>query len=468
MSGIVHINIRKAIIFILLACLSPGAFAQTKDKSQDKAARKERRRMEAEVAGSDSYFDAGYMRYEDFIYRESLHSVVFHREGWELTQPMILFNSDERLVLSFDDLDADYKVWQYTVIHCDATWKPSDIWQNEYLEGFTDDYIRDYKYSFNTLQPFTHYSLTIPNNNLRFTLPGNYILKIYPEGLDDQPVITRRFMVIDPRVTVKARVKRSSIIDEYFTHQEIPFSIFNPAYPIVEPYRDLKVVILQNNRWDNALWDLTPMMLRADELDYQYSDGRNTFEAGNEFRYFDIKSLRYISERVRAIENRRDGYHVALLPDMARTVKPYVTYSDINGQRLIKTEDAHDTDLEAEYVWVDFFLPWPEPMADGAPYIMGAITEWQFTAAGNTPEARTGPGRMNYNFARQGYEARLYLKQGYYNYLYAFLPNGESKAKLAPLEGSHFETRNSYTILVYYREQGTRFDRLIAAQVVEN
>jgi hypothetical protein len=168
------------------------------------------------------------------------------------------------------------------------------------------------------------------------------------------------------------------------------------------------------------------------------------------------------------VENRNDGYHVSLLPDAARTFKPYVTYSDINGQRLIKTEDARDSDLEAEYVWVDFFIPWDAPMTDGAPYIMGALTDWQFSAAGNTPVDRSGPGRMSYNFARQGYEARLYLKQGYYNYLYAFLPNGESKAELARLEGSRYETRNSYTILVYYREQGSRFDRLIAAEVIEN
>ncbi len=468
MNSIVQPGVVKFIVFLYFIFIPVVTYAQAGEKQSGKSSKRAKEREVVRPKSNDSYFDSGFLRYEDFIYRESVRTVLFHREGWELTPPMILFNSDEKLMLSFDDLDADYKVWQYTVIHCDAVWKPTDLWQNEYIEGFTEDYIRDYKYSYNTLQAFTHYKLTIPNDNFRFTLPGNYILKVFPEGMPDQPAITRRFMVVDPKVTVKARVKRSSVIDQYFTHQEVPFSVLNPAYPIPEPYRDLKVVILQNNRWDNAIWNLAPLMLRADELDYQYTDGRNSFEAGNEFRYFDIKSLRYTSERVRQVENRNDGYHVSLLPDAARTFKPYVTYSDINGQRLIKTEDARDSDLEAEYVWVDFFIPWDAPMTDGAPYIMGALTDWQFSAAGNTPVDRSGPGRMSYNFARQGYEARLYLKQGYYNYLYAFLPNGESKAELARLEGSRYETRNSYTILVYYREQGSRFDRLIAAEVIEN
>jgi hypothetical protein len=465
MTGIVQTPARIILAFAL--CFSFYGLQAQESGSKQKKRGAGNDVSKNEKSQADAYFKDDFLRYEDFVYRESIRTVLMHREGWELTPPIILYKSDERLFLSFDDLDGDYKVWQYTVVHCDAAWNPTDLWQNEYLEGFTDDYVRDYRFSFNTIQPFTHYRITIPNESLKFTLPGNYLLKIYPEGEPDKPAITRRFMVVDPKVTVRARVKRAGNPEQYYSHHEIPFSIFNPAYPISEPNRDLKVVIIQNTRWDNAIWGLKPFMLRNEELDYQYTDGSNTFEAGNEFRYFDIKSLRYNSERVRFIENRNDGYHVGLLPDGIRTTKVYVTYSDLNGQMFIKTEDARDSSTEGEYVWVDFFVPLETPFTDGSVYIMGALTGWQFRASGGN--AGEEPfGRMKYNFARQGYEARLYLKQGYYNYLYAFLPNGETKAELKRLEGSLHETRNSYTILVYHREPGTRFDRLIAAEVVEN
>ena len=464
MRSIVQLQLRLYVALIFLFITFASTAQEVVGKKQKKGSTTTESTQQIQ---GDQYFDGEFLRYEDFVYKSSIRSVLFHREGWELTPPLILYNSDEKLFLSFDDLDGDYKVWQYTVVHCDANWKPTDLWQNEYLEGFTDDYIRDYQFSFNTLQPFTNYHLTIPNESFKFTLPGNYLLKIYPEDDADKPVITRRFMVVDPKVTVKGRVKRSSTIDDYFTHHEVPFSIYHPAYSVPEPYRDLKVVILQNNRWDNALWGMQPMMLRSDELDYQYSDGTNTFEAGNEFRYFDIKSLRYNSERVRFIENRSDGFHITLLADGIRATRPYVTYSDIDGRLLIKTEDGHNSITESEYVWVDFFLPVAEPFTDGSIYIMGQLTDWQFRTSSGT-DGGEPIGKMKYNFARQGYESRLYLKQGYYNYLYAFLPNGKTEANLQKLEGSHFETRNTYTVLVYYREQGTRFDRLIAAEVIEN
>jgi len=369
--------------------------------------------------------------------------------------------------LSFDDLDADYRVWQYTVIHCDAEWNPTDLWQNEYIDGFTDDYIREYRSSYNTLQMFTNYSLVIPNENFRFTLSGNYILKVYPDGEPDNPILTRRFMVVEPLVTVEGVVRAANNISQRFTHHEVSFSIYSGAYHISEPQRDMKVVVMQNQRWDNALWGIKPMMIRGDEYDYRYNDGTIVFAAGNEFRYFDIKSLRYQSDRVDALENRSDGYHVRLLPDKVKATKPYITESDMNGQRFIKTEDANDPVTEAEYVYVDFFLPYAAPLKGGGIYIMGALTDWQFFAPGNSPASATGPGRMEYNFARQGYEARLYLKQGYYNYLYVYLPDGKSIAETALIEGDRFETRNAYTVLVYHREPGSRYDRLIAVKVVD-
>lgn len=468
MVSIVHQFTMRSFFLLLAIFVVTSIQAQ-----QDKSSRKERK---TDISGKqadkdqkkDSYFDAGYLRYSDYVYKESIATVLFHRVGWELTSPIMIYGSDERLLLSFDDLEGDYRVWQYTVIHCDAAWNPTDLWQNEYISGFPDEYIRDYRFSFNTLQAFTNYSLVIPNENFNFTLSGNYILKVFPEGQPDNPILTRRFFVVEPRVTVKAIVKAASSINERYTHHEVQFSVFTAAYQISEPLRDLKVIILQNSRWDNAIQDLKPMMIRGDELDYRYTDGTNTFEAGNEFRYLDIKSLRYNSERIRAIENRTDGYHVELLHDKVRATAPYITYGDINGRKLIKTEDANDPITESEYVWVDFFLPFETPVAGGGIYIMGALTDWQFNAPGNSPANVTGYGRMEYNFARQGYEARLYLKQGYYNYLYAFLPNGQTRAETALIEGNRFEARNSYTILVYHREPGARYDRLIAAEVVDN
>lgn len=399
---------------------------------------------------------------EDKIFSPSIHTILLYRTGAELTPPVLNFNSGEQLTLSFDDLDAGYKSWQYTFIHCNADWTPTDLWPNEYLMGYTDDYIRDYKSSFNTLQPYTHYTLQIPNSNISFKIPGNYILKVFPDGEPDNPVFTRKIFVVDKQVTVKGIVRQAIDINQRFTHQEVAFSIFNPTYTIDQPYQDLKVVILQNFRWDNAKLDVKPLMLRDGEIDYQYTDGTLSFEGGNEFRYFDIKSLRSSNERVQSVEIRNNRYIVDLLHDVRRTFKPYITEEDINGKFFIKTDDANDVADEGEYAWVNFFIPFEIPFPGGTMFVTGGFNDWKFDQS-ITPEK----GRMNYNFARQGYEARVLLKQGYYNYLYAFVDDKTGVPDFTQAEGNHSETGNSYTILVYNREQGYRYDRLIAVEMIE-
>lgn len=410
--------------------------------------------------------------YQDRVFDQSIRSVQLFRiadgdplgKGPEsqLSPPVILFNTGDILKLSFDDLDADYKVWQYTFIHCNADWTPTDLWQNEYLNGYTDDYIHDYKNSFNTLQPYTNYSVTIPNQNISFRIPGNYILKVYPEGEPDNPIFTRKIFVLDERVTVKADVTLATSIDHRYTHQEVNFSILNPVYTIDEPYSQLKVVILQNFRWDNAIYNLKPLNLRAGEIDYNYLDGTLSFEGGNEFRYVDLINLNISTERIRSSEIRNNRYIVDLLFDPARTFKPYITYQDINGRFLIRSESREDPSYEGEYAWVNFFVPYEVPFPGGTLFVTGHFNNW-LTDKSMSPEL----GRMEYNYARQGYEARVLLKQGYYDYMYAFVDNKSGKIDFSQIEGNHSETGNQYTILVYNREQGYRYDRLIAVEMIE-
>lgn len=405
---------------------------------------------------SNDYFTRDYLRNENHIYQPFIKTVLLHRSGWEMTDPVIHLNSEEKLQLSFDDLQADVKTYHYTVVHCNADWTSTDIWPNEYIDGFTDDVIDNYHFSFNTRQHFTHYELVFPNDKFRITLSGNYLLKVYRNQDDQNLAFTCRFMIVDPRVTVNARVNRTSIIDEQEYRQDVSFSISTNQYLIAEPYRDLQVLVRQNGRWDNALTNLKPYLVKGDELDYNFTDGSNSFEGGNEFRNFSIKSLRNLSERLRDINATDTGYQVTLWPDARRTFKVYLSDKDINGRFLIKTEDETDSQLEGDYAYVHFYLPYTVPLVEGSLYVAGQLSAWQFNE----------DSRMSYNFRSKQYEATLYLKQGYYNYQYLYLPNRSSKAECALIEGNHSETENSYTVYVYHRDKGSLYDQLIAVTAI--
>ncbi len=392
-----------------------------------------------------------YFLYGDYVYKNNIGTVLFKQEGFTLSNPLIRMHSGDRLILRFDDLDADYKYYTYTILHCDAYWQPSDLRNFEYIDGFYEDEVRDYRRSSATRVPYTHYWLTIPNNNMRPTKSGNYILKVFLDGDPDRLVLTRRFSVFEQRVTVHGHVEQANLVRYRDFMQQLTFSLQSGSYRISNPYRELKVVITQNGRWDNAITGLEPRIISGDELIYDHEEA-SLFEGGNEFRRFDIRSLRYLSERVHDIQSSRRHWDVYLAADKLRSYARYVTDEDINGRFQIITYDGRDDMLEGDYAWVHFHLPMPGgPLERGHLYVMGALTDWHFSEE----------NKMNYNYGEQAYELSLLLKQGYYNYQYAFIEEEGQVADIGFVEGNHSVTENDYIIYVYHRQPGDLYDRLV-------
>jgi hypothetical protein len=389
------------------------------------------------------------------VYDNMIKTVLLYKDGFEMSAPVMNISSGERLKLSFDELNSDLKRFRYTIRHCEADWTTSsELMISDYIEGFQDDAINDFGYSYNTTTNFTHYSLVFPTSNLRPKLSGNYIIIVY---LDDPSnvVLTWRFMVVEnTALSVAGNIHQANNVNDRFTRQQVDFTLEYNGMTINDPTREIKIVITQNDRSDNAVKGLKPRFVSGSSMDYT-DEPQSLFNGGNEFRSFDIKSLLYQTERIRKIDYDKNGYHVYLLDDLRRTFKNYITDKEINGRKLIKNEDhAQNSDIEADYAHVHFFLPFEAPLSNGQIYILGAVTDWQLNDS----------SRMNYDFQRKGYEKTLFVKQGYYNYLYVFKDNKTGKSDESLIEGNHWETENEYTIWVYYHPAGIQYDRLIAVQ----
>jgi len=447
------------IFFIICLAYSPKIKAASRiceiAKDTSKTSKKNKQ-IEKTAPADDDYYKKNFFRYEDYTYNDDVKTILLYKNGFELAPPLIQLGSDEKLKLSFDDFNLDSKTYKYTIIHCDANWKPSDLMPAEYIDGFTEDYINTYSTSFNTLQKYYHYELVFPTENLRPTKSGNYILKVYKdEDTEENLIFSRRFMIIESKVDVVGEAKRSTSNEEMNYKQEVDFSISYNNYSIADPYADLKVVVTQNDRWDNAISNLKPKYIKNNLLDYNYTNDENIFNGGNEFRRFDITSVKYSTDRIRKIMNDSLGYEVYLLPDARRSFTVYTNMKDINGKEYIKDVDAiQNSDTEGEYIYVHFMLPYYEQVSQGNIYIFGAVTDWQYK-----PEAI-----MRYNARIAAYEGTLYVKQGYYNYEYVLLKNKESVGDETFMEGNHYETENDYSIYVYNQEQGTTYDKLIAVK----
>lgn len=395
--------------------------------------------------------------YQNAVFKEGIKTVQLYKYGFELSHPVINLGSDEQLILKFDELTTDIKDYYYTIIHCDANWEESFLIQSDYLEGFYENELNDYALSFNTTMDYVNYQLLIPNDKIQLKYSGNYVLVVYENGDMDNLVLTRRFQVLDQKVGVSGIVKRATFDPYMGDNQEVDFSVALDNITISDPMQEVKVVIMKNRRWDNAITDLKPLFIRGNQLDYNY-DEENVFSGGNEYRYFDARSYRFNGENVQSAEFFRPYYHLTLVPDEPRVNKRYFSYEEMDGNYVVQSQDQNvrDPDTECDYVFVHFTLNLESQLLGGTVNVFGELSDWN---ANITNE-------MTWNYESAAYELTMLLKQGYYNYQYVYVPDGSMKADETVLEGSHYETENEYQILVYYKSMSGRYDQLIGYQVL--
>jgi hypothetical protein len=389
----------------------------------------------------------------NYVYSGKIRSVQLYKEGWNLSYPIIKLKSGEKLILNFDLLSEQAESYSYTFIHCDKDWKQTDIFINDYLEGYTDNPVENYQSSFNTTVSYYHYNFSFPNDRVQLKISGNYIVKVYPSDKPEEPVITQRFIVTEDVLKFDVSAHRPLMTRENNNRQQIDFTVNYNSQNIIDPARNIYATILQNGRWDNARKNLKPDFFSNYELKYNSLSEKNIFPGGNEFRYFDIKSIKYLTEFVRRIDFASPNYNVFLTPSESRENKPYYYWQDFNGKFYIAYSEGQKPEVDADYVNVFFTLPSPEEIPGGKMFVSGSFNNWLYN----------NNNLMRYNNEKRQYEATIMLKQGWYNYEYAFLKDGTTDGSPSFFEGSHYETDNDYIILVYYHNPRERYDRVIGS-----
>lgn len=368
--------------------------------------------------------------------------------GNPLAPPVMPLGGRNHVCISFDELSHEYHRYIYKVEHCNADWSPStEIFESDYLEGFNGQPIENYAKSFNTTLLYTHYTLCIPNENITLKLSGNYRIRIYDDeaDADETPVAEARFSIVEPLIGIAAQVSSNTDIDFNREHQQVSFSLNYAGYNVADPHRELKTVVIQNRRTDNRVTNPKPNIQTAKGVEFTHNRSL-IFEAGNECRKFEILNVHGPSMNVDRMEWFEPCYHATLYEDTP--LRNYVYEEDQNGACIIRNEDNEDNATTCEYLFVHFTLKMP-PLPGGDIYVNG---EW---ADAFSPEYR-----MTYNAQRQAYEAALLLKQGYYNYRYLFVPDGSNQGTTAGTDGNFYQAENEYSILVYHRPPGGRYDKL--------
>ncbi|MBK6935885.1 MAG: DUF5103 domain-containing protein [Chitinophagaceae bacterium] len=394
----------------------------------------------------------------DHIYKSNIRTVKLFRLGDMYNYPVITLNSADQLELHFDDMDADMKYYYYSFQLCNADWTPANVQTFDYIRGFQTNRISNYRNSNLVDTRYTHYQAVLPERNSAPTKGGNYLLKVFLNDDTSKLAFTKRFLVVNPKASVAAQVLQPFDGNLFRTHQRVQVSVSTASGQLnaFSP-QDLKVKMVQNYDWLLSSPIDRPTIFRGNY--FEYSDEENTtFQAGKEWRWIDLRSLRLRSDRMAKIEdadntNRTDVY-VAV--DGVRTQQIYVYYRDFNGLYTIENRDNPNALWQSDYAWVHFTFvpPGNQPFAGKSIYLQGELVNFE----------QNENSKMEFNAEKGVYEKVLFLKQGYYNYSYVTLTDRKDEGIVPSLEnteGNYWGTENSYMVMVYFRPFGARADELV-------
>lgn len=388
------------------------------------------------------------------IFNHSFHTLEVKLDGNDYAPPIIMLNSNDHITISFDEIADDHRYLRYSLVHCNRHWQPSELVDPEFLDGFNLGEVDNYEFSQLTTTNYIHYSISLPNDQIKFTVSGNYLLRVFPEENPDDILLQARFMVIDNTMKITGEVTSRTDVDYNAQHQQLALKVDAHKENVQNMYSDVGLVITQNSREDNRVYLDRPMRVSGKTAYYEHLQPL-IFEAGNEYRRMETVSTTYPGMRVAEIEFAKPYYNMRIETDKPRYANNYTYDQTQHGHFTIREYNSIQSDIEADYVLTHFSLEMPE-LINADIFIDGNFTYRRFD-----PESM-----MIYNKETGTYEKTLLLKQGAYNYQYLMVPSGSMKGKTSIVEGNFHQTINEYLILAYHRPTGSRYDRLVGAAIL--
>lgn len=366
-----------------------------------------------------------------------------------------IFKLGDGFQFQFDDLYGNEANYYFEIVHCDYNWIPTEIPKAEYMTGFDGQRIIQYENSINTLQIYSHYILPVPNQFMQLRISGNYMLKILDENRE--VILSRKFIVYEDLVTIPAQIRRARTANYLEYKHNVEFSIKSLAINFQTPIKNIKVALFQNGQLNNTIKNILPQYTIGNDLIYKY-DTETQFWAGNEFLYFDNSNIRAVGNFIGLVDASSGIYNSYLYTSAARKNIQYTLFPDVNGNFVVRNIGATNNQIEADYAWVYFSLANLNLKDNQGIYITGMFNNYSLS-----PEYK-----MDFNAEKNTYEKAILIKQGFTNFQYQIADDkGNIDGENAP-DGNFWQTENDYTILVYYRENNDRYQKVIGKATVNS
>ncbi len=379
------------------------------------------------------------------VFGQNIQGVQLFNPNTNDNTPVIKFN--QQLILKFDDLSNSSTIYRYTFKHYDRNWNEDNLFFTEFAKGSLNDLIDNFQYSFNTYQKYTHYELKFPNDRIQPIISGNFEIIVYKDSAS-RPLFTKRFSIMEDGASVGVQVSRFLDAKNPNNNQRIEVQSVGNGTSMVSNINSISLNIVQNNNWKNSINNIKPSATLGNKVMFQQQN--LVFSGNNEFYYFNNRTLDQAYDMISRVQNDNGIIHTHLYPVWAFRFN-YQYQPDVNGAFYFRRTDngiERNADREGDYSWVHFYLE-SDPV-DKNIYVLGGFNDF-------TPSEGN---KMYYNETLKAYEAKIFLKQGFYNYILA-TGNPSDKLNYGEVNGSFWQTDNLYQAYLYYRPFGRNYDGLL-------
>jgi len=379
------------------------------------------------------------------VFGQNIQSIQLFNPQTNDETPVIKFG--EQLVLSFDDLTNASEIYRYTIKHYDRNWNDDNLFFTEIANGSLNGLLDQFQYSFNTIQAYTHYKLTFPNDKIQPKISGNFELIVYKDSAD-KPLFKRRFYLVEDAATVALNISRIADAKNPNVNQRVEVKATSKAGDLSSNVNSMTLNVMQNNNPNVVVNNLKPSATLGNQLLFQQMN--LTFPGNNEFYYFDNKNMNMAADMVRATE-LKDGVNQTYLHPVWAFPLNYQYQPDVNGAWYYRRNDLgleRNAEREADYSWVYFSLD-SDPV-DKELYVLGGFNNFK----------PSKENQMQYDTTNKKYIAKIFLKQGFYNYVLA-TKESDGSLNFGEVNGNFWQTENLYQAFLYYAPFGRNYDGLM-------
>lgn len=379
------------------------------------------------------------------VFGQNIQSIQLFNPQTNDETPVIKFG--EQLVLSFDDLTNASEIYRYTIKHYDRNWNDDNLFFTEIANGSLNGLLDQFQYSFNTLQAYTHYKLTFPNDKMQPKISGNFELIVYKDSAD-RPLFKKRFYLVEDAATLALNISRIADAKNPNVNQRVEVKATSKAGDLSSNVNSTTLNVMQNNNPNVVVNNLKASTTMGNQLLFQQMN--LTFPGNNEFYYFDNKNMNMAADMVRATE-LKDGVNQTYLHPVWAFPLNYQYQPDVNGAWFYRRNDLgleRNAEREADYSWVYFSLD-SDPV-DKEIYVLGGFNNFK----------PSKENLMQYDAANKKYIAKIFLKQGFYNYILATKESNGSM-NFGEVNGNFWQTENLYQAFLYYAPFGRNYDGLM-------